>query len=142
MNYEDVKLASFNKRVGAFLIDEIILSILFIIAFYDKFSNITSQEEVIQILGTFTIYFVFVKVAYQAIFVNYYGATVGKLIFKIKCINLNGEIPNFLTSLNRAMVRIFISETLFYIGYIWAYFNPVRQTWHDKLAKTLVIDVS
>jgi len=47
--------------------------------------------------------------------------------------------PNFAVSLNRAIFRI-ISEMIFYLGFLWGMFDPARQTWHDKTAKTLVID--
>ena len=43
-------------------------------------------------------------------------------------------------ALLRASMR-FLGETLFYLGLVWAFFDPFKQGWHDKLAKTVVIDV-
>ena len=38
----------------------------------------------------------------------------------------------------RALVRL-VSEFVLYIGYLWMLWDPKRQTWHDKAAKSIVI---
>jgi len=43
-------------------------------------------------------------------------------------------------SLLRATVRIF-SEMFFYFGFFWAFTNEFKQTWQDKIGRTIVIDV-
>jgi len=48
--------------------------------------------------------------------------------------------PSLKTATFRALFRL-LSDTIFYIGYIIAYFSPISQTLHDKLAKTIVVDV-
>lgn len=69
-----------------------------------------------------------------------YGATIGKLAMKIRVIEINTlENPNVLVALNRAIFRV-VSEMLFYLGFLWAMFDPARQGWHDKTAKTLVVN--
>ncbi|CZE47942.1 RDD family protein [Campylobacter geochelonis] len=141
MNFENVKLASINKRGLAFFVDEILTSFLFIIIYYDKIFSATTQEEAIVIASSLSFQYVILKVIYQSFFIWYYGATIGKMIFKIRCVSYENQNPNLSNSVLRAMVRI-ISEAVFYIGFIWAYFNPARQTWHDKVAKTLVVDIA
>jgi uncharacterized RDD family membrane protein YckC len=49
------------------------------------------------------------------------------------------DIPGWSASLIRAIMRV-VSEILFYFGFIVAFFSPLRRTWHDKFAKTLVVD--
>jgi uncharacterized RDD family membrane protein YckC len=49
------------------------------------------------------------------------------------------ENPSIFYSASRAVVRLF-SESVFYIGFIWAFLNPKRETWHDKFGKTLVVN--
>ena len=39
----------------------------------------------------------------------------------------------------RAVMRV-VSEILFYFGFVVAFFSPLKLTWHDKFAKTLVVD--
>jgi uncharacterized RDD family membrane protein YckC len=60
---------------------------------------------------------------------------------KIRVIDIqNLSNPNVLVALNRAIFRI-ISEMLFYLGFLWGMMDPNRQTWHDKTARTLVVNV-
>jgi len=69
-----------------------------------------------------------------------YGASLGKIAMKIRVIEIETlQKPNVIVSLNRAIVRV-ISEMFFYLGFIWGMMDPSKQTWHDKSAKTLVVD--
>ena len=47
---------------------------------------------------------------------------------------------SFVNACIRSACRI-ISESVFYLGFILAYFGDSKQTFHDKLGKTLVVDV-
>jgi len=38
----------------------------------------------------------------------------------------------------RALVRI-ASELVLYLGYLWMIWDPKRQTWHDKAARSIVV---
>ena len=83
--------------------------------------------------------YIILKIIYQTFFVYQYGATLGKLAMKIKVIEIRTQSnPSFASSLNRAIFRI-ISEMFFYLGFLWGMMDPLKQTWHDKTAKTLVI---
>jgi uncharacterized RDD family membrane protein YckC len=69
-----------------------------------------------------------------------YGASIGKIMMKIRVIEINTlQTPNVISSLNRAIFRV-ISEMMFYLGFLWGLLNPKRQTWHDMTARTLVIN--
>jgi len=39
----------------------------------------------------------------------------------------------------RASLRI-VSEEIFYVGFIFAFFSPMAQTLHDKLSKCVVVN--
>lgn len=81
------------------------------------------------------------KIIYQTLFVYMYGATLGKMVMKIKIIEIKTlQKPSLSASFNRAVFRI-VSEMIFYLGFLWGVLNPTRQTWHDLTAKTLVINV-
>ena len=41
---ENIKLASFNKRLFAYLIDDVIISALFFVIYYDVFKNAARDE--------------------------------------------------------------------------------------------------
>ncbi len=141
LHSEGITLASIKKRAMAFFIDEMLLSFLLIIALGDSFFQAKSVEEMIILTNQFLLEFIAMKIFYQAFFVMKYGATLGKIAMKIRVVDLATlQTPNVIVSLNRSVVRI-ISEMIFYMGYIWGMMDPNRQTWHDKTARTLVVDV-
>jgi len=107
---------------------------------WESFANATNMEEIIILTNNFVLEYMLMKIIYQAFFVMQYGATLGKMAAKIRVIEIATlSNPNVLVSLNRAIFRV-ISEMFFYFGFLWGMFDPLRQTLHDKTAKTLVID--
>lgn len=137
---ENITLATIKQRTFAYTVDEILISILFMIIFFGKIPQDATYEQTLNLLNSLFSYVVLLKIIYQTFFVWYYGATPGKMMFKIRVIStIDLENPNILYSLIRALVRI-VSESFFYIGFLWALTNPKRETWHDKAAKTLVVN--
>jgi len=140
LHREELTLADTKKRAMAFFIDEMLLSFLLIFALWDSFTAAKTMEDVIVITNTFVLEYMFMKIVYQAFFVMQYGATIGKIMMKIRVIDIQTlSNPNVMVSLNRAIFRV-ISEMLFYLGFLWGMMNPNRQTWHDLTAKTLVVN--
>lgn len=134
-------LASPKKRFLAFFIDEMLLSLLLIIALGDSYFEAKTMQEMIILINKFLLEFIAMKFFYQAFFVMQYGATLGKIAMKIRVVDQDLlQQPNVIISLNRSSVRI-ISELLFYLGFLWGLMDLSRQTWHDKSAKTLVVNV-
>jgi uncharacterized RDD family membrane protein YckC len=156
-------IASTQKRMGAFVIDEIIISLLFFAIFFDQIDSLLAPEitslfmdkdlliispEMIQHISEKTtlfikenlLVFIAIKIMYHTFLIWNNGMTVGKYIMKIRVVSEeNGANLNFVRSLLRAVVRIF-SEVIFYIGFILAFFSPKVQTLHDKIAGAIVID--
>ena len=143
-------IASMQKRISAFVLDDLIISMFLMIIFYDQiailFSNITevdqtSLEQMNMFLSENILIVFAIKVLYHTILIWQNGMTIGKYIVKIKVINLDSEQrPSFQQSFLRASIRL-ISEALFYIGFIMAFFTPLKQTLHDKLSNCVVVDV-
>ncbi|HEY7876272.1 MAG TPA: RDD family protein [Actinomycetota bacterium] len=50
----------------------------------------------------------------------------------------NGLEIGFRRALLRSISR-FLSFFLFGLGYWWAFWDPERQTWHDKISRTVVV---
>lgn len=140
LHNEGITLANNKKRAMAFFIDEMLLSFLLIISIWDSFANAASTEEIINLTNEFALEFMLLKVIYQAFFVMQYGASIGKIVMKIRVIDTKTmQRPNVLVALNRGIFRV-ISELFLYLGFLWGLLNPQRQTWHDKTASTLVVD--
>jgi len=141
MNNDNLELASMPSRLMAFVIDDLLISLVFVVLFWEQITASDAQlinmliiisENVIQVL--------LLKVVYQGFFVWYFGATIGKIIAKIRVIDYNsyGRI-SLSSSLIRSLTRI-LSEYIVYIGFILAFFNDGKQTLHDKISRTLVVN--
>jgi uncharacterized RDD family membrane protein YckC len=140
LNRENLTLASINKRSVAYAIDEIIISVLFAFIVWDKLKVITNPEEMMAYSSSLFVYIMSVKVLYQTIFVYMYGATLGKMAMKIQVIDSNYfSRPTLKEAFLRSIMRV-VSEMLFYFGYVVAFFSPLRLTWQDRVASTLVVD--
>ncbi|MEA3499335.1 MAG: RDD family protein [Campylobacterota bacterium] len=142
METENLQLASMRSRIKAFIIDDISITLVVILLLWDEVTLANGDLiSILVIMNEAFLQIITLKFIYQTFFIWYYGATIGKIISKIKVI----DFDNFgKVSLLNAAVRSFgriISESFFYIGFIIAYYTDSRQTFHDKFGKTLVVDV-
>jgi uncharacterized RDD family membrane protein YckC len=142
-------IASLGKRASAYFIDDIVVSLFLLIIFYNQlytiyidFQSTMDLTPMIDFLGKNTIVFLLLRVIYQTFFIwQNSGMTLGKRLVKIRVIEIDsGDTPSFQVAFLRSALRV-ISDSILYLGYIFAYFNPLVQTFHDKLAKTIVVDV-
>lgn len=140
LDREQFALASIQKRALAFFIDEMLLSFVFIAIIWNYFVQATNMEQIIDLTNSFVLEYMALKIVYQTVFVTMYGASLGKIVAKIRVIEIETmQNPRIFVSFNRAVFRI-ISEMIMYLGFLWGILSPSRQAWHDLSAKTLVID--
>lgn len=140
LDKDELGLASLKSRIFAYTIDEVLLSFIFMAIFWDSFQSQNSIEAMIALVNQMTLYLILIKITYHTFFTAYYGATLGKIIVKIKIIQTDDlNIPNVLGAFLRAIVRV-IGEMLFFLGFLWFFSNKLRQTWHDLAAKTIVVN--
>ena len=68
------------------------------------------------------------------------GQTWGRRIVGIKVVRVSdGAAPGFGRALGRSLFAGIISANVFYLGYLWMIWDAQRQTWHDKVAGTVVV---
>jgi uncharacterized RDD family membrane protein YckC len=140
-NTNKLKLATNRKRLLSFIIDDMFITFLTLIILWDKITSSGGRVvDIMTIIDQTYMQIIIMKVIYQTYFIWYYGATIGKTIMKLKVIDFEhfGRV-SLLKSFIRACVRI-VSELFVYFGFIIAYFTDSRQTLHDKVGQTLVID--
>jgi uncharacterized RDD family membrane protein YckC len=141
LHREQIDLAPIKKRAMAFFIDEILLSFLLLIALWETFTQAQTTEEIIYLTNSFVLEYMVLKIVYQAFFIMQYGASIGKILMKIRVIDIiTLDNPNVIIALNRAVIRV-VSEVVFYLGFLWGMLDPTRQSWHDRTSKTLVVNV-
>jgi uncharacterized RDD family membrane protein YckC len=120
--------AGFWRRVGASLIDGIVVGIV---------------ELILRlILGgagvALTLVFSF---GYYTYFHGRTGQTPGDAALGMRVVDIDsGEVIGYGRAFGRSLVSI-VSGLVIGIGYLWMLWDPRKQTWHDKAVSSLPIRV-
>lgn len=141
--------AGFFQRVFALLIDLVVLVIVNIVIslpigviFGLSGSGLSGTLRItVQIIGlvVFWVYFVFLT--------HKYGQTLGKRAMSIRVQKeVTGERLDTVSTILREVVgrglEAILSLVLIGIlGYFWMLWDDKKQTWHDKIAKSVVVKV-
>ena len=75
---------------------------------------------------------------YGAVLWKLRGATVGGIVCGLQVVRSDGRAMDWATVVVRALA-CFLSLAPLGLGFLWAAFDPDKQTWHDKIAGTVVI---
>ena len=131
--------ASLGRRAAAFVIDDFVVSFLFIAIFYDQISSLNSQELMVKFIVQNSWVLLMLKLIYHTFFIGYNGMTIGKYIVKIKAIDeTTGNTLSWSKAFLRALVRT-IGESFLYFTFLFAIFDKKVQTLHDKITKCVVV---
>ncbi len=123
-----MEYAGFFRRLGAFLIDFVILIIPSILLGINSGSFPTS----------FGLGFL-ITLCYKPIFESsILSATPGKALMGLAVVSESGQRIDFKTALIRFACS-YISMVIIYIGYLMQPFTSRRQTLHDMISETIVI---
>ncbi|WP_338469981.1 RDD family protein [Niallia sp. XMNu-256] len=155
--------AGFWIRVGAYVIDSIILSIplwlltsviffiflgtsdVFYYMMYDP-NYMYSDAEMLSVMGAYYTALIITMIVSFIVTVAYFAglhsskwqATIGKRLLKLKVIDGNGNRITFWRAFGRYVAMSFLSGILC-IGYIMVAFTEKKQGLHDLIASTIVI---
>lgn len=143
LDREGLRIATDERRILAFVVDEIIISLIIFVGFYEQIATLNGDMTKIQgLLTSAFFYIIILKIAYHSTFTAIYGASVGKILCKIKIIKIDTiDKPSVIEAISRSALRI-LAEMLLYIPLLIAFADPFRRAMHDLLVKTIVIDVS
>jgi uncharacterized RDD family membrane protein YckC len=75
---------------------------------------------------------------YGAFMWRFKGATIGGIICGLKVVRLDDGPIDWPTAIVRAL-GCFLSLIPLGLGFIWVAFDVRRQSWHDKIAGTVVV---
>jgi uncharacterized RDD family membrane protein YckC len=117
--------AGFWIRIGALLLDAILVGV---VSAFLPFSNEHSHG------------FLLLLAIYGAVMWKLKGTTVGGVICNLRIVRLDGRAIDWPTATARAL-GCFLSMAIAGLGFIWVVFDPERQSWHDKIAGTVVVRV-
>lgn len=119
-NNDNLELATIGSRVKAFVIDDILITLVFIMLYWEKFSATDDMMALLMIMNEGVYQVLLLKFIYQGLFVWYYGATLGKIFAKIRVIDYNhfGRVSLFsslLQSFLELSVKCFFILVLFWL---------------------------
>lgn len=143
LDRENLKIASFYKRIIAYFVDSFILSFIAFIILYERIAAISDPQDIFAVFDeNFVLGFIVLQFCYHLIFTFLYGASLGKMLCKIAIIDEQSlDKPNLTQCIIRAAARQ-LSDSAFMLGFAWALGNDLRKSWQDYLAKTLVIELA
>jgi uncharacterized RDD family membrane protein YckC len=127
---ESLPRPGFGARFGALVLDWILIG--FVAALVPHrifFIDIDSINEALRILFA---------VAYYAAMIAWRGTSLGGLLFGLQVVRLDSRPLDRATALVRAFGAI-LSGAVFGLGWLWAFWDDDKQTWHDKFAGTVVV---
>ncbi len=150
------KFAGFWRRLVAFMIDSTIVTIIFAVLlviaslafFFGAMSaensavlnNLANPKGLSSAVLLVLAFYVAINTAYFTYFHGVTGRTPGKMLLGLQVCCADGTPISFGIAFLRS-VGYLVSSLLGTIplGFIWAAFDPKKQTWHDKIAGTVVI---
>jgi uncharacterized RDD family membrane protein YckC len=138
-----IEYATFWQRFVAMLIDSVLLQVLnsllraaIIPAFYALDVPLRGQQNAVGALiwaATICVQWLYAALMES----SRHQATLGKMAMKLIVTDTEGRRISFARATGRHFGKILSS--IFFIGYLVMISHPRKQTWHDRLAGTLVL---
>lgn len=126
-------LASVDRRFVAYAVDVVILACLnFVVIIIGAVSGSETWATLFMI-AAYVIPFAYYVRAYST-----NGQTWGKRLLGIRVVSLDGS-P---LTLGKGILRVIgymVSGIPLDLGFLWAIWDKDKQTWHDKIAGTIVV---
>jgi uncharacterized RDD family membrane protein YckC len=116
--------ATFFDRAAAFALDCILVALINVIVRADRYEG----------------FYFALLLAYHVGFWAWRGTTLGGIVCSLRVVRTHGVELRFVDALVRGLSGVFSIAALG-IGCLWMINDRERQTWHDKIAGTLVVRV-
>lgn len=137
-------VASFWWRLLAFVIDYIIMTVAQMAFFaalgiVSEFAHRATDFEAPDLDLLYKLIFYLLQVAYHSTFeATTMQGSIGKVICKLVVVDADGNRITFGKALSRNFSK-FLSSLLCGLGFLTILWNPMKQGWHDQVAKTYVV---
>ncbi len=135
------RYAGFWMRFWAYLLDLVVIGSMNRILIYPAFRALDIPLTESHLFSGASIATALVFYLYFVLMTKFFNQTLGKMVFGIKVVSLEGQPLTWMTVLFREFIGRYISK-LFFIGYIIVAFLPKKQGIHDLLSDTTVIHAS
>lgn len=133
-------LATWWQRLAAYLIDGLVATAIMLAGLL--LSTVLSAAS--EALGVFFLVLGILAgfgfVIWNIVQQGQTGQTLGKRVLEIRLVRLDGKTPPGVgLSFGRYLLHIFIDSAVCYLGFLWAIWDPKRQTFGDKIVNTVVV---
>ena len=136
-NYQQCPSASLLKQIAAMVYDSLLILALLFLA--TAVALVFNQGEAIESSPAFSLYLLLILFSFYAWFWHKSGQTLGMRTWKIRIVAESGGNPAWGACYLRLCFAL-LSIICFGVGYLWRLFSPY--TWHDRLSRTRIVDVS
>lgn len=140
--------AGFWRRLGGVLIDGLLLSIVWFIlstlfgpAVLDQPvdpQTLQLEPGYVAAVTTWSLISVVLWLAYETIFLSTLGWTPGKRVVGVEVRGQDGALLSVPRALGRTLGK-YVSALPLYLGFLWAAWDPEKQTWHDKFVSSYAV---
>lgn len=144
-NSDSVKsdLAGISTRTISLLIDVVVIfsitALVLSTGIYIATDDLTFETHYsLNFIAAIFFLLIIVCSSYFVFLEGYGGKTIGKMVMGIKVIADDGGSIDIVKAFTRWAFS-FLSASFFFVGFLWALFDTKSQTWHDKIAGTLVV---
>jgi uncharacterized RDD family membrane protein YckC len=119
--------ASFWERMGAGFLDLIIIGI--VVGLLPRFLDHLVDGPPL---------FLLVALAYSSSMWAWKATTIGGIVLNLKVVRLDDQPVTFAVALVRGLAAA-LSFIVVFLGFFWMIWDREKQTWHDKIAGTVVV---
>ncbi|NIQ37376.1 MAG: hypothetical protein GTN81_02130 [Proteobacteria bacterium] len=136
-----IEHAGFWIRAGAYIIDNVLLIFAFLglaIALFLIFGAFRNPSVIVVLQPLLILVSIVMPFAYSVYYLGKRGYTPGKGFLGLQVIRQDGTGMTY----GDAAIRTFsyiLSLIPMNLGFLWVAFDPNKEGWHDKIAKTQVI---
>jgi uncharacterized RDD family membrane protein YckC len=132
------KPAGFFRRFFALFIDWLLLSLIGDIVLMTYQLGLGKKEPVMSI-DAVVVFSTVLFILYFTLLVGDGGKTFGKKILRIQVVRTNGAGVSYGRAFARSLGYILSLFFGTFLGFLWALWDRKNQTWHDKIADTIVV---
>lgn len=133
-----VEYATIGNRFLALFIDSLIIGLVVGIIVAAISAAIPTPPPTQGNTTNSGISFIVGLIYYSVFLLQWNGQTPGKRVMKVRVVKADGSALTFADVFIR-YIGYYLNSIVLLIGWIWAFFDPRRQGWHDKMARTYVV---
>lgn len=130
--------AGFGLRFGAFMFDFLLTLIVILIGLF-LLVELGGRELVESSTSVALGLFALTYVLNWWVLAGRRGQTIGKLILGLQIVHTVPQPFRYRTAFLRHFVGYPLSAIPLMIGFIWIFWDPRQQGWHDKVSRTRVV---